>query len=282
MLVAGLALLGGLAVPTRASADTASIPGSADPSWTGPAHQSPLEVVASRIASRIAGRAVTVRCGASALGDPRRSAGASAESGSVVATWDSTTGQLLRNSSSTELAGREVCDRLHDFATAATKPTKCLVSSERFPTTRAARLATRKTTRVVQHLGPCYLGDVGKAAKPMAASYWSNYESYAVAILTLAHESIHLRGVVGGQLTNGLLVGDQQAEAKADCYGMQSIAFVAEQLGDTPDDAQAIATYFWDKVYPRAKSSSYAHYWSSDCRPGGSLDLRAPGAVAWP
>ncbi len=84
----------------------------------------------------------------------------------------------------------------------------------------------------------------------MSPAYWSAYNSYSIAILTLAHESIHLGGAVGGMLSNGLTVGDPQAEAKGDCFGMQWMPYVARQLGDTPDDAQAIARYFWDKVYP--------------------------------
>ena len=86
--------------------------------------------------------------------------------------------------------------------------------------------------------------------------------TYAIAILTLAHESIHLSGIVGGTLSNGLAVGDPQAEAKADCYGMQWMPYVAEQLGDTPDDAQAIARYFWDKVYPLDLTLD-PEYWSA-------------------
>ena len=72
-----------------------------------------------------------------------------------------------------------------------------------------------------------------------------------------------------------------QAEAKADCYGMQWMPYVAEQLGDTPDDAQAIARWFWDKVYPLSRPT-HPEYWSADCRPGGALDARPAGTTAWP
>jgi hypothetical protein len=265
--------------------------------WTDPAHQSPLELLAGRIASQIAGRTVTVQCHGetdwTALirgrgGDP------DAESGFVATAWNGATGQLVSSSSVAELSGRDTCLLLDTFATATTKPTKCLVSTPTMvslPVEKRVRVQQsgaagakprgRKAKRGVQRLGPCYLGN-GKTARPMTASFWSSYERYAVAILTLAHESIHLGGVVGGQLSNGLSVGDQQAEAKADCYGMQKMSYVAEQLGDTPDDAQAIAAYFWDRIYPRARTSSYAHYWSADCRPGGPLDIRPSGATAWP
>jgi hypothetical protein len=118
------------------------------------------------------------------------------------------------------------------------------------------------------------------AAKKSPA-YWAAYDLDAIAIFTLAHEAIHLGGVVGGTLSNGTAVGDPQAEAKADCYGMQWIPYVAQQLGDTPDDAQAIARYVWDKVYPLSQPT-HPEYWSPDCRPGGALDERPAGATAWP
>ena len=127
---------------------------------------------------------------------------------------------------------------------------------------------------------PCFASN-GKAAAEMSDSYWVAYDTYAQAILTLAHESIHLGGVVGWTLTNGPSVGDPLAEAKANCYGMQWMPYVAEQLGDTADDAQAIAEFYWTYLYPEYKSS-FSQYWSADCKPGGSLDIRPAGSTAWP
>ncbi len=115
----------------------------------------------------------------------------------------------------------------------------------------------------------------------MPASYWTSYSIYAFAILTLAHEAVHLGGIVGGTLANGQQVGDPQAEAKADCYGMQWMPYVAEQLGDSAGDAQAIAEYFYDKIYPIVETNDPS-YWSPECRPGGALDIRPPGTTAWP
>jgi hypothetical protein len=282
-LLAAVALV---ALAGTALGDTAPIPTSPDLPWTDPAHQSPLELLAGRIASHIAGRPVTVRCEgdtdwamlvSQAGGDP------SAELGYVATSWNSVTGQLVSASSVAELAAG-VCLPLQTFAAATAKPTKCAPAALVPPSSAITHAGARGRTHsrpFVQRPGPCYLGR-GRTAGAMPASYWANYAGYAVAILTLAHESIHLSGVVGGQLANGLQVGDPQAEAKADCYGIQSMPYVAEQLGDTPDDARAIAMYFWDKVYPRARLSSYAAYWSADCRPGGPLDVRPPGSTAWP
>ena len=109
----------------------------------------------------------------------------------------------------------------------------------------------------------------------------SAYTDDAIAILTLAHESVHLGGIVGGQLTNGLTVGDPQAEAKADCFGMQWMPYVAERLGDNAADAQAIASYFWKTIYPIVRSTE-PRYASPSCRPNGPLDIRPTKTTLWP
>ena len=51
-----------LACGPTAQSDTAPIPTSPDLPWTNPTHQSSLEVLASQIATHIAGRPVTVKC----------------------------------------------------------------------------------------------------------------------------------------------------------------------------------------------------------------------------
>jgi hypothetical protein len=293
VLLAGVVLVCALAAPFAASADTAPIPSTPDLPWADPAHQSSFELLASRIASHIAGRPVAVRC----EGDDdwetvvRKTGGnPSSESGYVGTTWNGATGQLVGVSDMAELAGGDVCLPLNRFAVATAKPTQCsapaaarttLTAVKRVRAAAVGSGATRNVKAVEQRRVPCYLGE-GKSARPMPASYWRAYGDYAVAILILAHESIHLGGVAGGRLANGLPVGDQQAEAKADCFGMQAMRYVAEQLGDTPEDAQSIAVYFWDVIYPRAVGSSYSEYWSADCRPGGPLDTRPAGSIAWP
>jgi hypothetical protein len=280
MFLVASASLSALAVAPGASADTAPIPTSAGLPWADPAHQSPLEVLASRIASHIAGRPVSVDCESTSEwtalvsgldGNP------AAESGFVATEWDGTTGALLSLSDVADLSS-DICGPLSDFAMATTKPTKCSPSVSFAPAKHMIR--ARAARQTVQAPGPCYLG-AGKTAAAMTPAFWARYAADAIAILTLAHESIHLGGVVGGTLSNGLAVGDPQAEAKADCYGMQWMPYVAEELGDTPDDAQAIATYFWDTIYPLSRPSHPA-YWSPECRAGGLLDGRPTGATAWP
>ena len=86
------------------------------------------------------------------------------------------------------------------------------------------------------------------------------------ALETVAHESYHLLGY-----TN---------EAQVDCYGMQSIWFVATQLGASVPEAEALAQVFWQRIYPLRRTETPA-YWSPQCRDGGAYDLR-PAGSGWP
>ena len=283
LLALSLVLVAGAFAPVVAHGDSAPIPASAALPGSDPSHQTPLELLASQIASHISGRQVSVSCldpsdwTTLVTGQGGNPAG---ESGFVSTQWNGSTGELVSLSSVAELSA-DICLPLQQFATATAKPTKCLsAGGARLAGIRRARTHGAKAAMPATVPVPCYLG-AGKTAAPMTPAYWQNYENVAIAILTLAHESIHLSGIVGGTLSNGLAVGDPQAEAKADCYGMQWMPYVAEQLGDTPDDAQAIARYFWDKVYPLDLTLDPA-YWSAQCVPGGALDLHLPGATAWP
>lgn len=86
------------------------------------------------------------------------------------------------------------------------------------------------------------------------------------ALATVAHESYHILGY-----TN---------EAQVECYGMQSIWFVANRLGAAVAQAQAIAAYYAQRVYPRRQLQT-PEYWSAECRDGGRYDLRRTLA-RWP
>jgi hypothetical protein len=85
----------------------------------------------------------------------------------------------------------------------------------------------------------------------------------AAALHVLAHESFHLAGV--------------RSEAEADCYGLQRTAFVAEQLGADPAEAQRLA---YLALLERAQTAP-PEYRSSQCYDGGALDLD-PGSSVWP
>ncbi len=88
----------------------------------------------------------------------------------------------------------------------------------------------------------------------------------AWSLETISHESYHLLGY-----TN---------EAQVDCYGMQSIWFVASRLGASTGEAQEYATLFATELYPLRRTETPA-YWSPQCHDGGTYDLR-PASHAWP
>jgi hypothetical protein len=250
--------------------------------WADPAHQSALEILAGQIASHIAGRTVTVRCedqGNWAAIVSRTGGNPNDEAGFVATQWNSKTGQLISVSDNAELASG-ICLPLSRFAAATRKPTTCSPLTQ-VATPRASRRASH-----VQHTSraagvPCYSQD-GRTAAAVTTAFWARYSAIAVAILTLAHESVHLGGTVGGRLANGMNVGDPRAEAKADCYGMQWMPYVAEQLGDTPDDALSLEAYVWENVYPLSRNA-HPEYWSPDCHSGGALDAHLAGTSSvWP
>jgi hypothetical protein len=88
----------------------------------------------------------------------------------------------------------------------------------------------------------------------------------AMALATVSHESYHLLGY--------------RDEGKVECYGMQSIWFVASKLGASIAESQAIASLYATQMYPQRRTKTPA-YWSAECRDGGRLDLR-PTLARWP
>jgi hypothetical protein len=303
-LLFALIVLMALAVgASSAAADTATLPAGIGLPWTDPNHQSPLENLLAPIASTIANRQVTVHC----EGDydwatlvHQSGLDPAAELGYVTA-WFWPNGTIANVESFTELSPT-VCLALQQFAQGATKPSKCTTSLTTTTTelvlvthrvaykvriwktvngVRKRILVTRhktvseyvkqtSTTTTQSPLAPCYDGTVHN---PDNTAYWNDYFRYAQALLALAHESIHLGGYVGGVLPSGVQAGYPDAEARANCFGMQWMPYVAQQLGATPDDALDIARYFYRYFYPRYNSPSTAAYWSPDCRPGGALDI---------
>jgi hypothetical protein len=82
-------------------------------------------------------------------------------------------------------------------------------------------------------------------------------------IVTLAHESWHLRGVV--------------SEAQTQCYAVQTTERVARSLGVPAPAAHLIAL----RVAADDAAAPVGEYHSADCRPGGKLDLH-PQTPDWP
>ena len=88
-------------------------------------------------------------------------------------------------------------------------------------------------------------------------------EQSAVAVNVLTHESYHLAG--------------HQSESAVQCYAMQRNGEAARLLGATPEQADAVARFVWEHIYPALPQD----YRSSDCRDGGPYDLR-PASSVWP
>jgi hypothetical protein len=84
----------------------------------------------------------------------------------------------------------------------------------------------------------------------------------ALAVATLAHESIHASGIA-----------DEQA---AECHGLQWLARTAEQVGVDGAYAKRLADTYWAHY-----DQLPAVYRSSECRDGGELDLDE-GSSAFP
>ena len=251
LLVAGVAtVLCSIAAGT-ARADVAAFASDGTDPWTGGAAvTTQLETAAGAIASTVAGRPVSARCEgdadwltmASGVGfEPDQVLGFVSFAGPQPADY-------------AELSP-SVCRSLQSFATATTKPTKCRL---------VARVARNKKVRATtQPPAPCFANGRRLSTD---SSFWDAYFVTAEALQTLVHESIHLKG--------------DPVEANAECYGMQYLAYAAQQLGDAPDDAAAIAQYYATLIYPSRRTQA-PDYWSPECRAGGALDL-TPNDGVWP
>jgi hypothetical protein len=88
----------------------------------------------------------------------------------------------------------------------------------------------------------------------------------AMALAVVAHESYHVLGY--------------RNEAQVECYGMQSIWYVANKLGASIVESQALAALYATKMYPLRQTQTPT-YWSPECRNGGKYDLR-PSSARWP
>lgn len=82
-------------------------------------------------------------------------------------------------------------------------------------------------------------------------------------IVTLAHESWHLRGIA--------------SEARTQCYAIQTVERVALRLGVTPQDARLIAL----RIAVDDAAAAAGEYHSPECRPGRAYDLH-PETPDWP
>jgi hypothetical protein len=86
----------------------------------------------------------------------------------------------------------------------------------------------------------------------------------ADAVLTLAHEAVHLRAPAA-------------SEAETECFAVQEVRRTAQALGATPAYAEQLARVVWNEIYPL----NDALYSTTACRDGGPLDMH-PERRAWP
>ncbi|HET7567964.1 MAG TPA: hypothetical protein VFJ91_08235 [Gaiellaceae bacterium] len=313
-------LAAGLAAPA-AFADTPTIPATAPTPGTDAGHGTPLEVLASRIASHIAGRTVSVRCWEELYWDALADAGEFDPDrvlGFVLTRSDPETGLFAETATDAELSPA-VCEALQTFAQASVKPTKCRPTVVSYVPTRVKQVVTRyrlvhrhgKTTKVpyrvtvtktvtkrVESPGPptpCFSG-----GQPTAENRVCNDDGVCYSAATTDVAGDYWRDYSGyatailalahepihlWQAQAGAAVPpDSLVETQAECYGLQWMPWVATELGATADDAQSIADFTWKLLYPmRAGSDDPAlPYWSAGCAPGGELDIRPAGATAWP
>jgi hypothetical protein len=313
VLCATAVAVGSASAAPLAATDTVTIPpGSPDP-WTDPSHHSPLEQLASTVASGIAGRPVTVRCEDQASWNALAPDANPAEVLGFVQTPAHSTTTLVRKyrtvwsyhrvkgkrvryrhkvayttavthadtftaSANTIELSPDVCGPLQQFAEASTKPTKCTTVGPAVPCFVGAPSTDFPGLCTDSTFTTCY-----STAIDWGDDYYAAYNDYAQALLTLAHESIHII-----QSTTGNVVPpDTLIESQAECSGMQRTPQVAVRLGDSQDDAQSIADYAWLLLYPNEQNPTDAYstqhpYWSADCVPGGPLDIRPPGSTVWP
>lgn len=263
LIAAAVAALSVLVAATAASADTAVIPNDGSDPWgSGPMVQSPLEVVASDIASSIAGRQVEARCEGYSDWNAlvaAQNVPSNERYGYVRFEWN---GSEFAPGGIAELSPN-ACLGLQDFAAASDKPTKCDSARDVIVYTwrvvrkrirvhgkwRSVRRRVKVAKTVEQDIKvPC-----GQEAR---LSPDQQYDEYA--LWTLAHESIHLAG--------------HMDEAKADCWGLQHVADVAQALGDMADDGNAIALWLYTNWYPLRQTQA-PEYWSEECKNNGALDI---------
>jgi hypothetical protein len=115
------------------------------------------------------------------------------------------------------------------------------------------------------YLGPEYCeGLVDLAYRGKRPRSGDAREKIADGVSTLGHEAEHLVAAGAG-------------EAETECYGMQDIRPLAQQLGASPDYAGDLAETYWEELYETLPDD----YVSSDCRDGGRWD-RDNASDVWP
>jgi len=124
---------------------------------------------------------------------------------------------------------------------------------------------TELRTRTCDELGAVIAGgrEHQLACAARSTSCGDDVQQMAWAINTLAHEAIHLRGILD--------------EGVTECYAVQNFALVAQRLGVTPEQARNLAITHWETSREKLPD----RYVATGCENGGPLDLR-PADPVWP
>jgi hypothetical protein len=216
------------------------------PPWAGGSSRvTPFEAAAATIAGALAGRPVSVQC----VDLPAWRALAERH-GFPVATWamtpfrwDGETGRPVAEGRT--VASPRACRQAAAFAAAP---------AERGA--RSCRHGTRTERRSDRQHGQ-------EAVRVPVYGECDDWGLKLVAVHVLAHEAMHLAGVID--------------ESEAECFAVQADAYVTRRLGATPTFARSIAREYWADYYP----SQDRRYRSAECRDGGALDL-FPARAGWP
>lgn len=241
------------------------------PPWTGGLGTvTPIEAQAAAIASEFVGHSVSVICNSDAdwaiIGlsegfDPTRVWGFVPFQYSYWTGWTPAT--------YTHLAPY-ACTHLDEFYAASAKrdfTKNCLVGydTEEYEETyrvRVKKRVRRKGKWVARHVWVTRTRTLTEQI-PLYGEC-PDYLDKLFAIQTLAHEMMHLYGV--------------RDEAKAECYGLQWLNWVAWKLGADGSLAREFATDYYQRYYLVQPPST--EYFSPECRDGGALDLSATNP--WP
>jgi hypothetical protein len=122
-------------------------------------------------------------------------------------------------------------------------------------------LRTRTCDELAAVIGGAREQQLACAAR--STSCGDDVQAMAWAINTLAHEAIHLRGILD--------------EGVTECYAVQNFALVAQRLGVTPEQARNLAITHWETSREKLPD----RYLATGCENGGPLDLR-PADPVWP
>jgi hypothetical protein len=317
LLALTLVVVGGAAGSSLALADGPVLPDSPDLPWADPNHQSPTEVLASQVASGLAGRSVRVYCNGQT--DWNTLAASVGFDGTYIwgyvlrpRYWYPSLGTWAESAPDTKLAPI-ACDHLWRYGKAARKPTMCDASraqstsrqvTVRYRATVKSKVRKRvkvngvykwKTVTVVKKVWktrvetrtdtttvpidpiPCYATLTDTSIT--RADPTDGKQSYHDYVLAL--QTISHESIHLYDDTEGRHVyAKPEPEQRADCLGMQHLADTARAFGATAEDAASIAQYYANELYPLRRTQA-PDYWSSDCRSDGPLD-QSPGDGRWP